>query len=76
MPELQALTKRRGELGILMRKFHERYDLLVTPGYRCPPSSARGKRMGYAIEHFLDWTPFSHPFNLTQQPACVCRCGF
>ena len=28
------------------------------------------------IAKFLDWTPFSYPFNLTQQPACVCPCGF
>ena len=27
VPELQALTKRRGELGTHMRKFHERFDL-------------------------------------------------
>jgi len=22
------------------------------------------------------WTPFSYPFNLTQQPACSVPCGF
>ena len=78
--ELQALTKRRGELGTLMRKFHERYDLLVTPGVSVPAFKARASHewADYAgpIAHFLDWTPFSYPFNLTQQPACVCPCGF
>ena len=24
----------------------------------------------------LNWTPFSYPFNLTQQPACTIPCGF
>jgi aspartyl-tRNA(Asn)/glutamyl-tRNA(Gln) amidotransferase subunit A len=24
----------------------------------------------------LGWTPFSYPFNLTQQPACTIPCGF
>ena len=23
----------------------------------------------------LGWTPFSYPFNLTQQPACTIPCG-
>jgi aspartyl-tRNA(Asn)/glutamyl-tRNA(Gln) amidotransferase subunit A len=23
-----------------------------------------------------EWTPFSYPFNLTQQPACSIPCGF
>ena len=23
-----------------------------------------------------DWSPFSYPFNLTQQPACSIPCGF
>jgi aspartyl-tRNA(Asn)/glutamyl-tRNA(Gln) amidotransferase subunit A len=27
-------------------------------------------------QSFLGWTPFSYPFNLTQQPACTVPCGF
>ena len=26
-------------------------------------------------ESMLGWTPFSYPFNLTQQPACTIPCG-
>jgi aspartyl-tRNA(Asn)/glutamyl-tRNA(Gln) amidotransferase subunit A len=26
-------------------------------------------------EAMLGWTPFSYPFNLTQQPACAMPCG-
>ena len=26
-------------------------------------------------EAMLAWTPFSYPFNLTQQPACSIPCG-
>ena len=75
--ELQALTKRRGELGIHMRKFHQRFDLLVTPGVSVPAFVAKAStEWDTPIENFLDWTPFSYPFNLTQQPACVCPCGF
>lgn len=77
VPELQALIKRRGELGTLMRKFHERIDLLVTPGVSVPAFKAKASQeWDIPIANFLDWTPFSYPFNLTQQPACVCPCGF
>jgi aspartyl-tRNA(Asn)/glutamyl-tRNA(Gln) amidotransferase subunit A len=75
--ELQALNKRRAELGVLMRTFHQRFDLLITPGVSIPalPAKASGE-WELNIERFLGWTPFSYPFNLTQQPACVCPCGF
>ena len=77
VPEQQALTKRRAELGTLMRKFHERYDLLVTPTLSVPAFKARASHeWDTPIANFLDWTPFSYPFNLTQQPACACPCGF
>ena len=77
VPELQALTKRRAELGTLMRKFHQRFDLLVTPTLSVPAFKARASHeWDTPIAKFLDWTPFSYPFNLTQQPACACPCGF
>jgi len=75
--EMQSLIKRRGDLGVLMRKFHERFDLLLTPGVAVPAFKALASaEWQIPIEQFLDWTPFSYPFNLTQQPACVCPCGF
>jgi aspartyl-tRNA(Asn)/glutamyl-tRNA(Gln) amidotransferase subunit A len=77
VPELQALTKRRGELGTHMRKFHETFDLLITPGVSVPAFEAKASgEWELTIDKFLGWTPFSYPFNLTQQPACVCPSGF
>jgi aspartyl-tRNA(Asn)/glutamyl-tRNA(Gln) amidotransferase subunit A len=77
VPELQSLTKRRAELGIHMRKFHERFDLLITPGVSVPAFEAKASgEQTLTLDAFLGWTPFSYPFNLTQQPACVCPCGF
>jgi aspartyl-tRNA(Asn)/glutamyl-tRNA(Gln) amidotransferase subunit A len=35
-----------------------------------PPGQAE-----MAPEAMLGWTPFSYPFNLTQQPACTIPCG-
>jgi aspartyl-tRNA(Asn)/glutamyl-tRNA(Gln) amidotransferase subunit A len=74
--ELQQLTARRGELGSFMRQFHERYDLLLTPGVAVPPFEAKGPdEWELNLERFLGWTPFTYPFNLTQQPAAVVPCG-
>ena len=68
----------RGDLGIKMRKFHETYDLLITPALSIPAFEA-GKLAPEklaAVGAWVDWTPFSYPFNLTQQPACSINCGF
>ena len=74
--ELQKLTMRRGELGSFMRQFHQRYDLLLTPGVSIPAFEAKpAEQWELKIEKFLGWTPFSYPFNLTQQPAAVVPCG-
>ena len=74
--ELQRLTLRRGELGSLMRRFHQRYDLLLTPGVSIPAFAAKPpEQWELKLEKFLGWTPFSYPFNLTQQPAAVVPCG-
>jgi aspartyl-tRNA(Asn)/glutamyl-tRNA(Gln) amidotransferase subunit A len=74
--ELQKLTLRRGELGSFMRRFHQRYDVLLTPGVAVPAFEAKPTgQWELKLEKFLGWTPFSYPFNLTQQPAAVVPCG-
>jgi len=74
--ELQRLVARRAELGSFMRQFHQRYDLLLTPGVSVPAFAARAPdQWELGLENFLGWTPFSYPFNLTQQPAAVVPCG-
>jgi aspartyl-tRNA(Asn)/glutamyl-tRNA(Gln) amidotransferase subunit A len=69
-------TAVRMDLGVRMGHFHERYDLLVTPtlprpafeaGVEVPPESG--------LRRWTEWTPFSYPFNLTQQPAASVPCG-
>ncbi|HSV52900.1 MAG TPA: amidase [Burkholderiaceae bacterium] len=74
--EVQQLNLRRGALGAHMRQFMERYDLLVTPTVAVPAFEA--KPAGHSPmdpDAMLGWTPFSYPFNLTQQPACTIPCG-
>ena len=74
--DVQKLTARRSELGSLMRQFHQRYDLLLTPGVSVPAFEARAPdEWELTLDKFLGWTPFSYPFNLTQQPAAVVPCG-
>jgi aspartyl-tRNA(Asn)/glutamyl-tRNA(Gln) amidotransferase subunit A len=72
--EILDAQMKRGALGAHMNLFHRDYDLLVTPtlavaafdvGQEFPPGKKR----------WIDWTPFSFPFNLTQQPAASIPCG-
>jgi aspartyl-tRNA(Asn)/glutamyl-tRNA(Gln) amidotransferase subunit A len=74
--DVQRLHLRRGALGSHMRQFMQRYDLLLTPAVSVPAFDA--KPAGHSPmnpEAMLGWTPFSYPFNLTQQPACSIPCG-
>ncbi len=74
--DVQRLHLRRGELGSRMRQFMQDWDLLVTPAVAVPAFEARPpghSRMD--PKAMLGWTPFSYPFNLTQQPACTIPCG-
>lgn len=74
--DVQRLVLRRGELGSTMRQFMQRYDLLVTPAVALPAFEARpAGHTPFRAESMLGWTPFSYPFNLTQQPACTIPCG-
>jgi aspartyl-tRNA(Asn)/glutamyl-tRNA(Gln) amidotransferase subunit A len=74
--QIQQLNLRRGALGSLMRVFMQRYDLLVTPSVAVPAFDAMPA--GHATltpRNMLGWTPYSYPFNLTQQPAITVPCG-
>ena len=60
-----------------MNLLHQQYDLLVTPqlattafavNHEVPP--------GTGMKRWWEWSPFTYPFNLTQQPAATVPCGF
>ena len=67
----------RGAYGSKMRQFMETYDFLLTPAVattafdvgQISPLDDDGRA-------WMQWTPFSFPFNLTQQPAASINCGF
>ncbi len=74
--DVQRLTLRRGDLGSAMRQFMTAWDLIATPAVAVPAFDAlpAGHRP-MTPESMLGWTPFSYPFNLTQQPAITVPCG-
>jgi aspartyl-tRNA(Asn)/glutamyl-tRNA(Gln) amidotransferase subunit A len=73
---LRALAV-RNDLGVRMGEFHSRYDLLLTPTLPIPAFAA-GVEVpeGWPRERWMSWTPFTYPFNMTQQPAASVPCGF
>jgi aspartyl-tRNA(Asn)/glutamyl-tRNA(Gln) amidotransferase subunit A len=74
--DVQRLNLRRGALGAHLRQFMQRYDLIATPSVSIPAFDALPA--GHAPMEpatMLGWTPFSYPFNLSQQPACTIPCG-
>jgi aspartyl-tRNA(Asn)/glutamyl-tRNA(Gln) amidotransferase subunit A len=59
-----------------MGRFHERFALLVTPTLPIPAFAA-GVEVppGSPASRWTSWTPFTYPFNLTQQPAATVPVG-
>ncbi len=64
----------RGAYASRMRQFMENYDLLLTPSLAVAAFDV-GKLSPYADGSWTRWTPFTYPFNLTQQPAASVPCG-
>src|SRR5581483_10337162 len=66
----------RTALGQTMAEFHRRYDLLITPMMPVPALPVGRDLNDPAREsHWIDWSPFSYPFNMTRQPAATVPCG-
>jgi len=66
----------RMDLGRRMGLFHERYDLLLTPAMPLTAFEAgREVPPGSGLRRWTGWTPFTYPFNLTQQPAATVPVG-
>ena len=74
--QVQQLNLRRGALGAQLRQFMQRFDLIATPAVAIPAFVARAAgHTPLDPASLLGWTPFSYPFNLSQQPACSIPCG-
>jgi aspartyl-tRNA(Asn)/glutamyl-tRNA(Gln) amidotransferase subunit A len=70
-------TATRMAMGATMGAFHERYDLLLTPTVPITPFVAGEEvPIGWHSQRWTSWTPFTYPFNMTQQPAASVPCGW
>jgi aspartyl-tRNA(Asn)/glutamyl-tRNA(Gln) amidotransferase subunit A len=66
----------RTTLGQRMAAFHQRYDLLLTPMMPVAALPVGQDLNDPATERsWVDWSPFSYPFNMTRQPAATVPCG-
>jgi aspartyl-tRNA(Asn)/glutamyl-tRNA(Gln) amidotransferase subunit A len=75
LTDYMAAIDKRAALGRATRAFHEKYDLLLTPTLAVAPFAA-GKLAPEGYGEWMEWTPFTYPFNLTGQPAATVPCGF
>ncbi|UEM05617.1 amidase [Skermanella rosea] len=74
--DYQQAVLARARLGMQMSLFHRRHDILLTPAMPIPAFEAGQNEPSRPDETgWIDWTPFSYPFNLTQQPAASIPCG-
>ncbi|MGB7357299.1 MAG: amidase family protein, partial [Mycobacterium sp.] len=70
-------TAVRMQLGQLMGRFHQTYDVLVTPTLPLPAFPVgRDVPDGSPSPDWTSWTPYTYPFNMTQQPALSVPCAF
>jgi aspartyl-tRNA(Asn)/glutamyl-tRNA(Gln) amidotransferase subunit A len=66
----------RTSLAQQMAAFHGRYDLLLTPMMPVAALPVGQDLNDLATERYwIDWSPFSYPFNMTRQPAASIPCG-
>jgi aspartyl-tRNA(Asn)/glutamyl-tRNA(Gln) amidotransferase subunit A len=71
-----AATAVKNALGTTMGLFHESYDVLLTPTVPIRPFEAgHDVPPGSGMRSWPDWTPFTYPFNMTQQPAATVPAG-
>lgn len=71
-----AAVDTRMALGRAMGRFHSAYDLLVTPTEPITAFEAGAEvPAGSGHTRWTGWTPFTYPFNMTQQPAATVPCG-
>jgi aspartyl-tRNA(Asn)/glutamyl-tRNA(Gln) amidotransferase subunit A len=75
--EYVKALQQRDVLGLRMSELHATWDVLVTPTLPIPAFEAGvDVPPGSEDPDWPSWTPFTFPFNLTQQPAGTVSCGF
>ena len=70
-----AADATRMAMGRAMGDFHARFDVLVTPMMPIPAFAAGQDLSEPGQRTWMDWSPFTYPFNMTRQPAASVPCG-
>lgn len=74
--EYMSAFRERVAVAVRLSEFLSEYDVLVTPTLPIPAFDAgREVPSGWHEDRWQTWTPFSVPFNLSQQPALTVPCG-
>ncbi len=73
--ELQASIVHRDRLGVRMNRFHQEWDLLLTPTLPTPAPLVDTPYHSQDLHRWNHVTPFTVPFNLTGQPGASIPCG-
>lgn len=69
-------SQARTGIAVALARVLEDYDLLVTPTMPITAFAAgREVPEGWPHRRWQTWSPFSLPFNLSQQPAATVPCG-
>ncbi|MBI3507213.1 MAG: amidase [Proteobacteria bacterium] len=58
-----------------MARFHRKFDLLLTPQLPITAFAAGTDVASPDQSYWIDWTPFTYPFNMTRQPAASVPAG-
>ena len=77
--DYMAAMEGRSALCSQLRSFFQGFDLLLTPSLAVPAFDVGQLQPPGSVPddtYWMDWTPFTFPFNLSQQPACSIPCGF
>jgi aspartyl-tRNA(Asn)/glutamyl-tRNA(Gln) amidotransferase subunit A len=75
--EYRRIEQRREAFARRMCWLHRDYDLLITPQLAVPAFEAGAEvPRGTGRTRWWEWSPFTYPFNLSQQPAATVPCGF
>jgi len=69
-------TAVRMDLGRRFALLHQTYDVLLTPTMPIAAFPAgQPSPDGWLSDLWTSWTPYTYPFNMTQQPALSVSCG-
>ncbi|MFJ0673351.1 amidase family protein, partial [Bordetella bronchiseptica] len=77
LPDYYRAMIGRQKLGETMAAHLAQFDLVLTPTVPILPFAAgREAPEGAASQDWLDWNPYTYPFNLTRHPAISLPAGF